>query len=310
MIAGEPTPLNAIFLGGASVDLILRVPRMPEADEKILAEYVAREPGGLVANTACAAARLGLPSAWTGRLGQDADASFLLADFLRFGVDSSLAEQPARSTTDFTIILLSPGGQRTILVVNTNPAPPALPPVVLEALGRASLTYTLPYEPAWFERLARRVHESAGKLAVDVEESCPLEGENLRQALRQSDLVFCSRGGMRLATGMDQPEKAARDLIGLGIETLVITLGAEGAWAFEKDEQVYIPAFPVTVIDTTGAGDCLHAAFLATQSLGWDLNRRLTFASAAAALSIQQLGARGGFPNFSEVENFIKKSSI
>lgn len=67
----QPVHYDIFCLGGAAVDWILRVPRLPWPDEKLVVDFVSRVAGGLVANTACAAARLGLRVAWSGLLGKD-----------------------------------------------------------------------------------------------------------------------------------------------------------------------------------------------------------------------------------------------
>src|SRR5512135_2895929 len=99
---------DLLFLGGSSIDLYLGVPRLPERDEKMVSRFGGRLAGGAVANTACAAARLGLDVAWSGLLGDDDAGKFLLADFSRFGVDASLVKVRAGESSDFCVILLEP----------------------------------------------------------------------------------------------------------------------------------------------------------------------------------------------------------
>src|SRR5512135_114223 len=102
-----PTP-DLLFLGGSSMELYLRVRRLPDGCEKMVARFEGRLAGGAVANTACAVARLGLDVAWSGLLGDDDAGKFLLADFSRFGVDTSLVEVRAGESSDFCVILLEP----------------------------------------------------------------------------------------------------------------------------------------------------------------------------------------------------------
>ncbi|NTV97171.1 MAG: carbohydrate kinase family protein [Thiobacillus sp.] len=86
---------------------------------------------------------------------------------------------------------------------------------------------------------------------------------------------------------------------------VVVTLGAAGSALFTTAGRLDAPGFRVPVVDTTGGGDCFHAAYLAAGNAGLeDVDRRL-FANAAAALKVQHLGARGGLPTFSQVEEFL-----
>ncbi len=304
---GATSKYDLFCLGGAAIDLILRVPRLPANDDKLLTEYVGRQPGGLVANAACAAARLGLATGWAGAVGEDDFGREILTDFRRFGVDAGCAEVLAGKTSDFTVILLGQDGERTILVANSMPSPPALIPAVTAALERTRVAYSLPYDPEWCRGVAEIVHGVGGNLAVDVESSAPLQGPDLRAALKSCDMVFCSAGGLRAATGTDDPVEGVRIVAGIGVRTVVVTLGGRGAYGSTRGETVFVPARLVSVADTTGAGDCFHAAFLAGYLRQRPLEENLRFASAAAALSVQRVGARAGFPDEEAVRDFLQQ---
>ena len=311
---------DLLCLGGSSPDLILRVPRLPNRDEKLVVEFAGRAPGGLVANTACAAARLGLRVSWAGALGDDDGGRVIREGFAAFGVDDSLAVIHPGAMSDFTVILLDPSGERTILVVPTLPSPPPLTEAIRAALGQTRVAYTMPYPPHLFTPLAEAVHVGGGLVAVDVEDSSPARGDDLQAALAQSDLIFCNRRGLALATGSDDPATGATCLLERGPQCVVVTLGAQGAYAlayssFTKPPvssvsrkavvSSSVPGHNVPVADSTGAGDCFHAAFIFGHLQGWPLARALAFANAAAALSVQKVGARTGYPTRSEVENFL-----
>jgi sugar/nucleoside kinase (ribokinase family) len=293
---------DVLCLGGASADLILDVPQFPERGEKALAKLTGRLPGGLIANAACASARLGLQTAWAGRLGDDESTRLMLEDFTQKGVDTRFAQVVAGAASDFCIILLEPGGERTILVVNTMPGDFPLGEALLRGVANSRLVYTMPYELSWFGQLANCVHASGGQIAIDMEAACPMRGEDLTAALRYCDLVFTTRAGLEMATGVADSVEAAHRLIELGVKLVVATFGAQGSRAFSANETQFSPAFQVPVVDSTGAGDCFHAAFMAEYLRGLPLEACLRFASAAAALSVQKLGARAGLPTQAEVD--------
>jgi sugar/nucleoside kinase (ribokinase family) len=300
---------DLICIGGNAADELLFVPRLPQADEKLVARFAGRVAGGLVANAACAAARLGLRVAWSGMTGGDENGRVVRDDFAHFGVDLSLAMIDPQGLTDFTVIMVLPDGQRTILVVPSQPYPPRLPPGLLAALESAGFGYPQPAEPEWFERFARAVHTGNGKVVVDLEETSPVRGAELGFVLHQTDILFTDRRGLKLATGTNEPEEGAPELLEMGVGLVVITQGEQGALAFKAGEACQEPAFRVPVVDTTGAGDCFHAAFLAAVRRGWPLERTLHFANAAAALAIQREGPRSGLPRFEEVQKFVEERS-
>jgi sugar/nucleoside kinase (ribokinase family) len=302
------TSYDLVCLGAAALDLILLTPHVPEPDEKLVVQLAGREPGGLIANTACAARRLGLRTAWSGSLGGDEAGHLLLEGFNNFNVDSSLAEIFPGQTSDFCVVMVEPDGRRTILVTPVFKEPPRLTSQVLEALGKTRWVYTLPYGLNWLNQMAEVVHAAHGRVAVDLESSSPLRGADLQQALRQVDVVFCSRDGLALIDDSYNIEAGAEQLLAGGSQMVVVTRGAAGASLFTRQGRIDQPAFSVPVADTTGAGDCFHAACLYGLSVGWGLEAVLRFAAAASAIKVQQVGARGGLPDAAQVLAFLENS--
>jgi len=296
---------DLLFIGGSSVDIVLNVPRLPSRDEKLLVEYAGHYEGGMVANAACASARLGMRTAWAGTLGDDENGRLMIDSFHDFGVDTSMAQVLQGVKTDFTVILLDPSGERTILVVPTTPVPITLDANVYSELVDVSIVYTLPQPENWFLPVAEAVHAGEGLIAVDVESSAPVNGAQLKNVIRLSDLVFCSRGGLALLSSSDDPEYGAKLVLEMGPELVCVTLGKLGAWVFTADENHFSPGFSVPVTDTTGAGDSFHAAFLYGYLKKRPLDKVLQFANAAASLSVQALGARGVFATAGQVEAFL-----
>jgi len=292
-------------IAGSSLDLILTLPRLPEPDEKLLAQFAGRAAGGLVANAACAASRLGLRTGWSGLIGDDDGGRFVLGEFATYGVDASRAQILPGSAGDFCIILLDDSGERTILVVNSLPEPPPLDEATLDALCHCRVGYALPRPLAWFEQFAGAVHAGGGLVAVDMESTALAHGAELEASLRLTDLVFTNRSGLGMFASDLSFEDAAAHLLELGVQEVVVTLGAAGSALFTTAGRLDAPGFRVPVVDTTGSGDCFHSAYLAARQAGLQGVERLRFANAAAALKVQQLGARGGLPTFAEVENFL-----
>jgi ribokinase len=91
---------------------------------------------------------------------------------------------------------------------------------------------------------------------------------------------------------------------------VVETQGETGSFSFSGDEALHVPAFEVEVLDTTGAGDVFHGAYLVGLLQGWDLRLAAQFAAAAAALKCSKLGGRRGIPNFAETIEFLRAHGI
>jgi len=297
---------DILFIGGACVDIILQVPRLPAPDEKLVAKYIGKQAGGLVGNTACAAARLGLQTAWVGELGDDEHGDLVMESFRLFSVNVDYTRLNPDIETDFTVILLDPSGERTILVVPASKPSTVLDPSTLYLASKCRISYCLPRSLGWFEPFARAVHDGGGQVAVDIEASSPVQGTELFQVLRLADIVFCSAGGLNLASGSTEPEAGCEIILSQGVSCVVVTLGSRGCWGATHSERQFVPAFQVPVIDTTGAGDCFHAAFTSQYLEGRSLAASLRFASAASALSVQEIGPRAGLPDRDRVDKFLR----
>lgn len=294
-------------MGGSAVDLILSVPRLPKPDEKLVAEYVGRVGGGFIANTACASARLGLHVGWTGQVGDDDNGNYLLDEFKHYGIDYSTVSIHNEKTTDFCVILIDPTGERTILVVPTLWTPPLLKNEVIHSLRNTRIAYSMPREPEWFLPFAQTVHEGGGKVAIDIEDNAPVSGNDLISDLHQTDIIFCNKNGLHFITNLNNQDKSIEFILSLGVKTIVVTRGKDGASVYAPGENHHIDGFSVPVVDSTGAGDCFHAAFIYGLLANWPLKQSLHFANAAGAISVQQQGARGALPTSAEIETFIQE---
>lgn len=96
------------------------------------------------------------------------------------------------------------------------------------------------------------------------------------------------------------------DILGRNQGKVIMTLGSKGVAYAEKGQVYNVPGFKVTPVDTTGAGDTFNGAFAVARANGKSLQDSINFANAAAALSVQKLGAQGGMPYLKEVEEMLK----
>jgi sugar/nucleoside kinase (ribokinase family) len=113
----------------------------------------------------------------------------------------------------------------------------------------------------------------------------------------------------RLA-GEYEPFKAANILMQYGSHAVILTKGEDGCFINTPQEHYHVPAFQVPVVDTTGAGDTFHGAFLVGLHQGYDLRQTVQFASAVAALKCTKLGGQAGIPTFQETQAFLKNRGI
>jgi ribokinase len=87
---------------------------------------------------------------------------------------------------------------------------------------------------------------------------------------------------------------------------VIVTLGAQGALACHSTSTLHFPAFPVTAVDTTAAGDAFNGALAVGLAAGGSLDQAVPLAAAAAALTCTKRGAQDSLPDRADVEHFLQ----
>ncbi len=291
-----------VGVGGLAYDMVLRIESLPIADEKYPARLIGKLPGGFIANATCAAGRLGLKTGYIGWVGDDSEGAMLRDDFEAWNVKAAGLVRVPGVVTPFTVVITDVKGRRAILLPGSPLYNMNFTAEQLAVASQAHVVLTFPRDLAWFGQLRRATRESGGLIALDIENVVPMQGEELRQVIRLTDIVFLKRSSL-----MKIGSWSLRELVSPG-QWLIQTSGHVGAYGIEHgmDEPIYEAARSVEVVDSTGAGDCFHAALIAARLGGATLREGLAFANAAASIKVQQFGARGGLPTRAEVETLLK----
>jgi sugar/nucleoside kinase (ribokinase family) len=307
-VASSERPIDVLAVGGATVDTVITVDRLPSHDEKVMGNLVGHLPGGPAGNFACAASRLGLRVVQLAEVGDDEAGRRIVADFQRYGVDTALIEMIPATRSNFTIGMVDPSGEKAMVVVPMLEEPCRLDRAQT-VLPRTRLLFIMPNDRARFAALARLAHDCGVSVMIDVEPTVLGGNAELGSLLRNADIVCFNRDSFTAATGAEPTIAAARPLLELGPKTVVVTLGARGALAVERDAAAECDGYRVDVVDTTGASDTFNAAFARAMLDGAPLATCLQFANAAAALAVTALGPRGHLPNEAEVASFMRRQS-
>ena len=312
--------LDIVAIGDAIVDVIatcddaflesrrfakgsMRLLTTEEAADLYAAMGPAREvSGGSAANSMAGAAALGLSAAFIGQVAQDQLGAIFAHDMRSLGVSFETPPILGPPPTGRCLILVTPDAQRTM---STCPgASHELTPAALDAdlIRAASVTFLEGYlwgpeRPRAAMLEAARIAHSVGRtVAFTLSESLCLgdrrEGVLGMVEAGTADILFGNEDEVRRLTGCGD---LAECIVALSqhVGTLVITRGAHGAVAAEKDYMVEVPAAPVErIVDTTGAGDLFAAGFLAARCRGKPLKACLETGSIAAAEVISHFGAR------------------
>lgn len=296
-------PFDVVSFGDPDLDQVFSTARVPLADEKVPGRKLGTFAGGTTANAACAAARLGLRVAACGRVGDDADGRFLLAENDAFGVSNAFM-QVVDQPTATSLIIIDQSGEKALVF-----APMVREPLDEERFGgiarQTRVIYTMPRDLDEHRKVSQVARSQGAEIAVDIEAVVAPTLTHLEAILSTSDIVFLNESGFRATSDEPITEATLRPLLAYGPRLVVVTLGAGGAIGVTRDGEARQPAFAVDMVDATGAGDCFNAAFLAADLRGKPLGEALAFACAAAAISVGAVGARSGLPTEAEVNQFL-----
>lgn len=298
-------------LGAVCKDWVSIVGHFPTPDEKIDAMSESYFPGGVTANYVTAVARLGAPCAFIGAVGDDDAGEYLLDDMKREGIFTNYCLQKPGQRTGVNFILVNKeDGQKMIIqsphFTNTRLEPDDLRK---EWFSGANLLHTTAIHHDLTLKAIEYAKENGLRISLDLESQIAIRGiEKLRPILENVDILLPNKMGAMQLTNTNTPMDAAKIFNKMGIETVVITLGSDGAMAIKDEEIIKAPAYKIEAVDATGAGDTFCGAFsFASEIKNWGLQRCLSFANAAAALKMRKLGARTGMPTYEEVIDFLKK---
>jgi ribokinase len=302
-----------VVVGSVNADLVLES-RLPLPGETIAATAGGVIfPGGKGANQAAAAARLGCSTAFVGQTGKDAAAGVLRDALTGCGVSLDHLAAVDKPTGQ-AVIILQPGGENSIILVpGANADWAATPSPALDTLAHAKMLLLQREVPEAVSLCAARAAAKAGvPIVLDAGgDDSPVCGEllGLVTYLSPNETELARLSGRPTDGGEDQVLAAALALQQTaGVQNVLVKLGAHGC--------LLVPPPPGTplrqlafaaeqVVDTTGAGDCFTAAFAVGILEGMSASEAMRFASAAACLCVQKMGAMSSLPARAEVEALL-----
>ncbi|RMH61720.1 MAG: carbohydrate kinase [Zetaproteobacteria bacterium] len=288
--------MEVLCVGHASFDVTMRVTRHPAADEKMQAEALQLAGGGPAANAAVQVARLGGSAGFAGRLGRDVFGELHLRELMAEGVD--VRGVVRRGGTPLSEILAKPDGTRSVINYHDGCV---LASDALDLRGvRPQVLLFDGHEPRLSARLCAWARQEGIPTVLDA--GSLREGTRML-AGRVDHLVASERFAREFTARVSRDEMLAR--LAEVAPHVVITLGADGLlWSFPQGAG-RLPAFAVTAVDSTGAGDAFHGAYALALARGMRDLERLRWASAAGALACTRLGARAALPDHEAVARLL-----
>ncbi|OGO05973.1 MAG: hypothetical protein A2Y73_07710 [Chloroflexi bacterium RBG_13_56_8] len=158
---------------------------------------------------------------------------------------------------------------------------------------------------------AKWMREVGKQVMLDgIKTSAPSLDSGFHALVKYVDFLVCGSGFAPALTGKTDIWEAGEAALELGPSIVVQTEGAKGCYTVTAEERFHTPAFKVKVIDTTGAGDVFHGAYLVGLLHRWNPRQCAVFASAVSAIKCTKLGGRAGIPTFEETIAFLRERDI
>jgi sulfofructose kinase len=291
-------------VGINATDTVIRLPRFPTLDSKVEVTSAEMKAGGQVASAMVACQRWGLAARYVGKVGDDAAGRFQREEMQREGVDAHWITAPGHASQTAFILVDEPSGERTVLWQRVPQI--ALQPADIrrEWISGAAALLVDGHDTEAASEAARWATEENIPVLADFDNRYPgVEG-----LLRFVDFAVTSKDFPERLTGERDLLKSL-PLIFRKFQCRLTgaTLGRQGVLVWDGAQFILCPGFRVHAVDTTGAGDVFHGAFLYGLVQRWEVKEILEFSCAAAALNCQALGARGGIRPLAEIETLRRE---
>lgn len=296
---------DVVGVGYTALDYLAVVPRFPEENRKLEIEEFLVQGGGPTATAVVTVRRLGLDAAFIGKMGDDDFGKRMLEGLQEEGIDVSRAiiERGGRSQYAFIMVDRSTAA-RTILWTRGNLKPFEGEEVDCSLVAGARGLLIDSLEPSAALAAARTARGAGIPVVIDA----GTLRDGVRELLPLCDYIVASELFAEQISDGGSYEKALERIIGYGSRAAVVTLGEKGCVALAGSHLVAVPGFEVEAVDTTGAGDVFHGAFMFGVLKGWDIERICLFSNAVAALKCRRFGGRAGIPDLTETLNFLGKA--
>ncbi len=298
---------HIVVVGSLNMDLVVRTQRHPKIGETVLGDDFQTYPGGKGANQAVSAARLGGKVTMIGRVGRDNFGAALLDKVKGDGIDAAHILIDRDSPTGVAFITVDDLGQNTIVVASGANGRLALEDIanaenVFETAAVLLLQLECPLSAV--EHAIKLARKTNTKIVLNPAPAQLLDTEMLQQV----DYLIPNQTELTLLAGQESISAAIDVLLGMGVKSLVVTLGESGALVVDHRGQEHVPAYNVPVVDTTAAGDAFAGAFAVALCEGKSILDAARWGNAAGALTVMHAGAQPSLPYRDDFLAFLSEN--
>ncbi len=300
---------NVVVIGSYNTDLTIKTDRIPRPGETIIGGTFSEGGGGKGANQAVAAARAGACVSFIARVGNDALGKEGIDRLTAEGIDTRHIFYDNMIPTGVAFIVVDERGENSIVVASGANARLSINDVesMHKEITSAGVLLVQLESPLEAIHLAiKKAHDNGSVVILN-----PAPAQQLEPGLLlEIDIITPNKLEAEMMTGIKVTDEESMVAIvnkffEFGIKNVLITLGSKGVFAGLPGIRELIPAYKMSSVDTTGAGDVFSGSLAAFLAEGMSIEKAARMAMASASISVTRAGAQNSAPRRSEIEQFI-----
>jgi len=297
--------MKIVVIGSTNTDMVIKTGNLPAPGETILGGEFFMNPGGKGANQAVATSRLGGDVTFIAKTGNDIFGEQSIENLRREGVNTGNMIVDPENPSGVALITIDSKAENCIVVApgsNMTLKPKDIEKAIEQIRVAEIILLQLEIPIETVEYAAQIASRNNIKVILN-----PAPAQKLSNSiLKKIHILTPNETETEILTGVkvmnaNTAEKAAKILNKKGVEIVIITMGASGAFIHTDSLSELIPAPEVKAVDTTAAGDTFNGALAVAVSEGFSIREAVQFANKAASIAVTRLGAQASTPYRSEV---------
>ena len=306
--------MDVLSLGIYVVDVLGKpIDAFPEKGKLALFDQLEIHTGGCANNTAIVLSRLGVSVGAMGKIGNDHFGDIVLQTLQENSVDTTGIKRDNSTNTSFTFVAIASDGERSFCHYIGANGELSETDVNWDLLNTTKILHiagalVMPkFDGQPMANVLKKAKAKGIKTSLDTAWDATGKWlETLEPCLPYVDIFLPSLTEAQQLTGKSDLSEISKFFHDYGISTIAIKMGEYGSYVSTPDEALHLPAYPVEIVDATGAGDAYVAGFLAGIVKGWDLKATTELASAAGAACVTAIGTTAGIQNLEETIKISK----
>jgi len=292
-------------VGAAVLDHLNLIEDYPNEDGSTHITQIISQGGGACATAVVAAHRLGMHGQMISSIGDDETGRMILESLDSEGIDTTMMEIVAGGVSPHSEIMVNPeSGTRTKFVCSNTLPPIEWNPDQIALLKNSDILHV---DGTRYDNAMAAI-ELAKQFGIPVSvDGCHMEADREfnRKMAEKADILIMNARYPKLVAKTETTEQALEYFAAIGPKVVISTQGTRGCLAWIDGKLEEFPAYSVKAVDSTGAGDVFHGAFLAAYMQGKDVRFAIQYATIAAALKCTQVGGRAGIPSHQEILSYL-----